>query len=72
MKITIEFNKNFGLEDKEKLKKLIDRENFNDRLKTAINNGDGLNVENSFGLWVYTIVIDKDRDEYDKRTINEK
>lgn len=59
MKITIEFNNDLGLTDKEKLKRLIDREDFNDRLKVAIDNGEGLNVENAFGRWVYTILIEK-------------
>ena len=63
MKIIIEFNKKLGLPDKEQLKRLIDRENFNDRLKTAIDNGEGLSVENPFGQWIYTIVIDKDKSE---------
>ena len=64
MKITIEFNKEFDyFNDKENLKRLIDRENFNERLKTAIDNGEGLNVHNSFGQWVYTIIIDKDESE---------
>ena len=30
---------------------------------TAIDNGEGLNVENSFGRWIYTITIDKDKSE---------
>lgn len=60
MKITIEFNKDLNFNDKEGLKRLIDREDFNDRLKTAIDNGEGLNVENPFGKWVYKIKVDKD------------
>lgn len=63
MKIIIEFNNTLDFTDKEKLKRLIDREDFNERLKTAIDNGEGLNVENPFGGWVYTIVIDKDKSE---------
>lgn len=59
MKIIIEFT----IKEKEQLKRLIDRENFNERLKTAIDNGEGLNVENSFGRWIYTITIDKDKHE---------
>ena len=53
MKITIEFNSKMNL----KLKNLIDREDFNERLKTAIDNGKGLVVENPFGRWVYKIKI---------------
>ena len=63
MQIIIEFNKEFDFTNKENLKRLIDRENFNERLKTAIDNGEGLNVENSFGQWVYTILIEKDKSE---------
>lgn len=59
MKIIIEFSNDLGLNDKEKLKRLIDREDFNDRLKVAIDNEEGLNVENAFGRWVYTILIEK-------------
>ena len=59
MKIIIEFNNAFS--DKEQLKNLIDREDFNDRLKTAIDNGKGLNVENPFGTWIYTMVVEKER-----------
>lgn len=66
MKITIEFNKKLDyFTDKENLKKLIDREDFNERLKTAIDNGIGLNVKNTFGQWVYKIVIKKDESEED-------
>lgn len=60
MKIVIEFNNDLFFENKEKLKKLIDGKDFNDKLKTAIDNGEGLNVENAFGRWIYTILIDKD------------
>lgn len=60
MKIIIEFNDSLENTDKERLKRLIDREDFNDRLKTAIDNGKGLNVENAFGRWIYTILINKD------------
>lgn len=63
MKIIIEFNKDLYNGNKEKLKRLIDREDFNERLKTAIDNGKGLNVENPFGRWSYTIVIKKDKSE---------
>ncbi len=63
MKITIVFNKEFDFTNKEQLKRLIDRENFNDRLKTAIDNGEGLNVQNPFGQWVYKIKIAKDKSE---------
>lgn len=57
MKIIIKFNKALNFIDKEELKRLIDRENFNERLKTAIDNGRGLNVKNTFGRWVYKIRI---------------
>lgn len=60
MKIIIEFTKDLDFKNKEKVKKIIDREDFNDNLKTAIDNGEGLNVENAFGRWIYTILIDKD------------
>lgn len=60
MKIIIEFTNAIDFKDKEKVKKIIDREDFNDNLKTAIDNGEGLNVENAFGRWIYTILIDKD------------
>jgi len=60
MKIVIEFTNAIDFKDKEKVKKLIDKEDFNNRLKTAIDNGKGLNVENAFGRWIYTILIDKD------------
>lgn len=63
MKITIVFNKEFDFTNKEQLKRLIDRENFNDRLKTAIDNREGLNVQNPFGQWVYKIKIAKDKSE---------
>lgn len=64
MKITIEFNKNFSfLNDKEELKRLIDREDFNDRLKTAIDNERGLRIKNTFGQWIYKIVINKTKGE---------
>jgi len=63
MKITIVFNKEFDFTNKEQLKRLIDRENFNDRLKTAIDNEEGLNVQNPFGQWVYKIKIAKDKSE---------
>lgn len=63
MKITIVFNKEFDFTNKEQLKRLIDRENFNDRLKTAIDNGEGLNVRNPAGQWVYKIKIAKDKSE---------
>ena len=59
MKITIEFNEELVLTNKAYLSTLIDREDFNERLKTAIDNGKGLSVENWCGEWVYTIVIDK-------------
>ena len=61
MKIVIEFNNDLNFNEKEKLKRLIDREDFNERLKNAIDNGQGLNVENPFGRWVYTIRIEKDK-----------
>ena len=60
MKIVIEFTNAIDFKDKEKVKKIIDREDFNDNLKTAIDNGEGVNVENAFGRWIYTILIDKD------------
>lgn len=58
MKITIAFNKEFDFDNKEHLKRLIDREDFNERLKTAIDNGKGLSIENAFGQWIYKIRID--------------
>ena len=60
MKIVIENTNVIDIKDKEKVKKIIDREDFNDNLKTAIDNGEGVNVENAFGRWIYTILIDKD------------
>jgi len=64
MKITIDFNKKIDcLTDKENLKRLIDREDFNERLKTAIDNGRGLRIKNMFGQWIYMIRIDKSRSE---------
>lgn len=60
MKIVIEFTNAIDFKDKEKLKRLIDKEDFNDKLKTAIDNGEELIVENTFGRWIYTILIDKD------------
>lgn len=60
MKIVIEFTNAIDFKDKEKVKKIIDREDFNDNLKTAIDNAEGLNVENAFGRWIYTILINKD------------
>lgn len=64
MKIIIEFNKEIDyFTDKENLKRLIDREDFNERLKTVIDNGIGLNIKSTFGQWVYTIVIEKDKNK---------
>lgn len=59
MKITIDFNSNLDFSD-EKLKRLIDREDFNERLKTAIDNGLGMEVVNAFGRWIYIIKVDKE------------
>lgn len=60
MKIIIEFNKALGLTYKEKMR-LIDREDFNERLKTVLDNGEGLKVENPFGQWVYKIKLAKNK-----------
>ena len=59
MKITIDFNSNLDFSN-EKLKSLIDREDFNERIKAAIDNELGMKVVNTFGRWVYIIKVDKD------------
>lgn len=63
MKIIIKFNKKLSLKDKENLKRTIDRDNLNERVKAAIDNGKGLNVVNTFGQWIYKIRIKKSRGE---------
>ncbi len=59
MKIVIKFNKKFNpyYKDKENIKKTIDRDNIKENIKTAIDNGKGLNIINTFGDWVYKIRI---------------
>lgn len=59
MKITIDFNSNLDFSN-EQLKRLIDREDFNERIKAAIDNELGMKVVNAFGRWVYIIKVDKE------------
>lgn len=59
MKITIDFNSNLDFNN-EKLKSFIDREDFNERIKAAIDNELGMKVVNAFGRWVYIIKVDKE------------
>lgn len=59
MKITIDFNSNLDFSNKE-LKRFIDREDFNERIKAAIDNELGMKVVNAFGRWIYIIKVDKE------------
>lgn len=59
MKITIDFNSNLDFSNEE-LKRFIDREDFNERIKSAIDNELGMKVVNAFGRWVYIIKVDKE------------
>ncbi len=63
MKIIIKFNKKLSLKDKENLKRTIDRDNLNERVKAVIDNRKGLNIVNTFGQWIYKIRIKKSRGE---------
>jgi len=62
VRISIEFNPAFN-HTKAELNRLIDRENFNEKLKTAIDNEKGLNVINWRGEWVYRIIIKEGKSE---------
>lgn len=59
MKIIIKFNKKLTLKYKERIKMTLYRDNFNENIMTAIDNGKGLNIVNTFGQWVYKIRIKK-------------
>ena len=59
MKIVIKINKNL-YKNKEELKRMIDREDFNDRIKTAIDNGKGLAIVTPKGETCYSIIIRKE------------
>jgi len=62
MKIVIKINKDI-CKDKEQLKRMIDRENFNEQIKASIDNGVGLNIVNWKGDWCYTITVKKEKGE---------